>query len=89
MSTDKPYVDNPYLIMYPDNQSILVSCYIEDNPVVLQDARASVLSLDRGWACPFRFAGFVVPCSQGLLSIRISCPKVPECFDGNYSHVTI
>ena len=49
-----------------DDEPVFVSCNVEDNPVVANDAGVSVLSFDIAWGFPFGAACLTVPSFQGL-----------------------
>jgi hypothetical protein len=44
--SDEPNVDHAKIVSDPDNDAILVSGDVKHDPVVLQDARTSEMSLD-------------------------------------------
>src|SRR5215208_5073713 len=85
---NKPNVHHPVWIIYPDNESILVSANIENHAVVGHDTGRAKCRFDRCGALPVRVRRFSKPRFERLLSIGVTrlFPKQPESFAGNDPH---
>ena len=69
VGTDESHVNNTVRIVYPDHDSILVPCAIENDPTILQYARVAYIALDIRWRRPVRFPRLLIPRQKRLSSV--------------------
>jgi len=86
MGTDKSDEHDTMLVPDSDDQSIIVTLKIENDPVVSKKTGVSIHVLNVRRIFPGCMLGVVIPCLEWLSHILVLLPKFSELFSGYDSH---
>ena len=86
MCADKPDVGNSIRVVELYDQSILVSRYVENDAVIINNARVAEHCLHIMRALPVRRLDLSVPGLEWLCGIPVMLPEIPQCSPLDYSH---
>jgi hypothetical protein len=86
MGADKSDEHNTMLIPDSDDQSIIVTLKIEDDPVVSNKTGISIHGLNVRRIFPYCMLGVVIPCLKWLSHILVLLPKFSELLSGYDAH---
>ena len=88
MCADEADEDDTGVEVYADDQAVGVTFDVKNDAVAGQGVGGAVVGFDVGEGIPVGVFGFMEPCLEGWLGIRVFLPEIFERFAGDDTHAS-